>query len=467
MNSALFFAVFAVLALFYTILGFLASKKIKTTSDYFLAGRNLGLFSVTLTLIATQVGGGMLVGTSQDAYLYGIYGILYTVGMAVGFVLLGSGLASKLQSLNVATTAELFETRYGSTTLKTVASLLSVITMTGILIGQVVASRTIIEILQFGSGNELIFIGFWIFVILYTMVGGLKAVVITDVFQVLLIIAIFSGIFIYSFFFGPSFDWGALMTIQKEQFGSLPISMNMVIATLIMPILFSLIEQDLAQRFFAARTKWIATLSALLTAGFMILFALVPIYFGMQAKLLGLSIPAGSSPLMATIELLTNEFVVVLALCAIIAAITSTADSLLCAISSNLAQDFDFSWLGKHNALSRSKIITLIAGLVALGASFVVPQNIIDILIGSYAISVSCLFVPLVWSYFTDRISKQAAILSVAAGFISWVAMLFWKTDAPKALVPLACSFIGYCIGLLLQRRSSEREPVSKDKSKG
>lgn len=454
MNSALFFAVFSVLALFYTILGFLASKKVKNTSDYFLAGRNLGLFAVTLTLIATQVGGGMLVGTSQDAYLYGIYGILYTVGMAVGFVLLGSGLASKLQSLNVATTAELFETRYGSTTLKTVASLLSVITMTGILIGQVVASRTIIEILQFGTtGNELIFIGFWIFVILYTMVGGLKAVVITDVFQVLLIIAIFSGIFIYSVFFGPSFDWGSLMTIQKEQFGSLPISMNMVIATLIMPILFSLIEQDLAQRFFAARTKRIATLSALLTAGFMILFALVPIYFGMQAKLLGLSIPAGSSPLMTIIELLTNEFVVVLALCAIIAAITSTADSLLCAISSNLAQDFDFSWLGKHNALSRSKMITLIAGLIALGASFMVPQNVIDILIGSYAISVSCLFVPLVWSYFTDRISKQAAMISVAAGFISWVAMLFWKTDAPKALVPLACSFIGYCAGLLIYKK--------------
>lgn len=459
MNSALFFAVFAVLALFYTILGFLASKKIKTTSDYFLAGRNLGLFSVTLTLIATQVGGGMLVGTSQDAYLYGIYGILYTVGMAVGFVLLGSGLASKLQSLNVATTAELFETRYGSTTLKTVASLLSVITMTGILIGQVVASRTIIEILQFGSGNELIFIGFWIFVILYTMVGGLKAVVITDVFQVLLIIAIFSGIFIYSVFFGPSFDWGSFMTIQKEQFGS-PISMNMVIATLIMPILFSLIEQDLAQRFFAARTKRIATFSALLTAGFMILFALVPIYFGMQAKLLGLIIPAGSSPLMATIELLTNEFVVVLALCAIIAAITSTADSLLCAISSNLAQDFDFSWLGKHNALSRSKIITLIAGLIALGASFMVPQNVIDILIGSYAISVSCLFVPLVWSYFSGPFDKlrangreQAAIISVAAGFISWVAMLFWKTDAPKALVPLACSFIGYCVGLWMDKK--------------
>ncbi len=455
MNSALFFAVFTALALFYTLLGFLASKKIKTTDDYFLAGRNLSLFAVTLTLIATQIGGGMLVGTSQDAYLYGLYGLLYTIGMALGFILLGMGVASKLQSMQVATTAELFEKRYNSPALKTVASLLSVITMTGILIGQVVGSRTIIETLKLGAGNELIVLAFWIFVILYTMVGGLKAVVITDIFQVLVIVFIFSGIFIYSLVYGPSFDWGSIMTTQKEQFGALPLSMNMIIATFCMPVLFSLIEQDLAQRFFAARTKWIARFSAFLTAGFMILFALIPIYFGMQAKLMGISMLANKSPLMAVIEVLTNEFVVVLALCAIVAAITSTADSLLCAISSNLAQDFKFSWLGTHSALSRSKYITLITGIVALGASYIVPQNIIEILVESYAISVSCLFVPLVWAYFSKTVSRKAAIISVAAGFIGFVAMPFWQTDAPKALVPLALSFVGYVIGMLLEKTNT------------
>ena len=290
------------------------------------------------------------------------------------------------------------------------------------------------------------------------MVGGLKAVVITDVFQVLIIATIFLGIFLYSVFYGPSFDWGSLMTIQKEQFGTLPLSMNMLVATLCMPILFSLIEQDLAQRFFAARTKRIATLSAILTAIFMVVFALVPIYFGMQAKLMGISMLTGKSPLIAVIEILTNEVVVIFALCAIIAAITSTADSLLCAISSNLAQDFDFKWLGKHCELSRSKVITLITGLVALGASYIVPQNIIEILIESYAISVSCLFVPLVWAYYSKTVERKAAIISVACGFIGFIAMLFWQTDAPKALVPLALSFVGYCVGLLLTRINKNSE---------
>lgn len=448
MNTLFFFATFTILTLFYVILGFLAAKKVKTTDDYFLAGRDLGLFPLSLTLIATQLGGAMLLGTSENAYLYGLYGILYTAGMAIGFLVLSLGVASRLQSLNVATTAEIFETNYNSKFLKKIASFLSVLTLCGILIGQVVGSRSIIDTLGMGSGNELLFIGFWAFVILYTMVGGLKAVVITDVFQVLLIIAIFSALFVYSLFFGPPFAWSQLGDLQQNFFGTMPISFNMVIATLVVPALFSLIEQDLAQRFFAARTNRIATLSAISSCLFMILFACIPIYFGMQAKLLGLPIPAGTSPLIPIIEYLTNEFMVVLSLCAIIAAITSTADSMLCAISSNIAQDFDFRWFGTNDALVRSKWITLIVGIIAVASSYIVPQNIITIMIDSYLISVSCLLVPLLWVYFGNRISSTAAIISVISGAVGMAILPFWQTEFPKALMPLALSFIGYLIGI-------------------
>ncbi len=450
MNTLLFFGLFAALALFYTILGFLASTRVNTTADYFLAGRNLGLFPVTMTLVATQIGGGMLLGTSENAYLYGLYGLLYTVGMTLGFFMLAAGFASKLQSLNVATTAEIFEQKYNSPVLKKIASLLSIITMSGILIGQIVGSRTIISSLNLGAGTEFIFIAFWLFIILYTMAGGLKAVVITDVFQVLLIMAIFIGVFLYSLLYGPPFAWESIATMQREMFGTLPLSINTLVATISMPALFSLIEQDLAQRFFAARTKRIAALSALCSCILLILFALIPIYFGMQAKLLGVQVPAGISPLIPTIELLTNELMVIFCLCAIIAAITSTADSLLCAISSNVAQDFELRLIGFSNTLTRSKLITLIVGIMALVASYFVPQNIITILIDSYAISVSCLLVPLVWAYFSKKVSKQAAIFSIISGLIAFIVVPLWKTNIPTVLIPVIVSAIGYLIGKAL-----------------
>lgn len=208
MDALLFLLIFSGLGIFYFILGLFASKETKTTSDYFLAGRDLGLWPVTFTLIATQLGGGMLMGTAADAYQSGYWGLLYTVGMSIGFLLLGLGFAARLQSLNVATTAELFQTRYNSTALKKVASLLSVATMFGITLGQIVASRALLNGLEIN--NEYIFFIFWAGIILYTVIGGLNAVVMTDAAQLLVIVAIFGGIFLYSLFAEPCTFFHAL-----------------------------------------------------------------------------------------------------------------------------------------------------------------------------------------------------------------------------------------------------------------
>lgn len=442
MNISLFFTFFIGLAIVYTIIGIIASKKITTISDYFLAGRNLGLWPVMSTLIATQLGGGMLLGTAQEAYRVGLYGIMYTLGMSLGFLLLGFGIASRLQSLNVATTAELFETRYNSPTLKKIASILSIITMGGILVGQVVGAKILLSGL--GFFNEPIFITFWLFTILYTMVGGLKAVVLTDIFQVIFIIVIFTGVFLHSVWLQPQ----ELVTLFQSQkyFDPAHLNTSTLLATLFMPILFSLIEQDLAQRFFAARTKCIASLAAIGSAIFMLLFSLVPIYFGMKAQLLGLSIPLGQSPLIPVLQTITTDLILVLAVCAIIAAITSTADSLLCAIGSNLAQDFDVSFLGK-NPLTQSKYITLIVGLAALGASYLVSQNIIGILIESYEISVSCLLVPLLFCYFRKNVNKTAAIGGIIGGLLGFIGFRLWTPPIAKEILTLLLSLVGYLLG--------------------
>ena len=449
MNMFLLFTILISFAIIYTIIGIFASRKITNVTDYFLAGRNLGLASVTFTLIATQLGGGMLLGTSQQAYYTGLYGMMYTLGMSLGFLLLGLGFAAKLQSLNVATTAELFETRYHSQMLKKIASLLSIITMSGILVGQVVGAKAILAGL--GFFNESIFITFWLFTILYTIIGGLKAVVITDIFQVTFIILLFTGIFVYTIWANPQ---EALVLFQSQKyFDPAYINTSTLLATLFMPALFSLIEQDLAQRFFAARTKKIATLSAIGAAISLLLFSLIPIYFGIKAHLLGLSVSIDKSPLIPVLQMITSEFILVLAICAIIAAILSTADSLLCAIGSNLAQDFNLSFIAK-NPLSRSKYITLFVGLTALGASYLVPANIITILVESYEISVSCLLVPLLFCYFKKEVKKTAAFGGIIGGLIGLIGFRIWIPLLPKELLTLLLSLGGYFVGSFMKNNS-------------
>lgn len=449
MNMTLFFSVFITFGIVYTIIGLFASKNIKNNTDYFLAGKDLGLFAVMATLIATQVGGGMILGTTAEAFNTGLYGITYTLGMSIGFLLFGLGIASKLQSIGVATTAELFETKYKSVFLKKAAALLQIITMSGVLIAQIIASKALI--VSFGFANEPIFIAFWIFTIAYTMAGGLKAVVWTDIFQTIFIILIFAGMFLYAVFTEPQTLF-SLHTMQSN-FDATQINYSQLIATLLMTVLFSLIEQDLAQRFFAARTKKIATFAALGATAFMLVFSLIPIYFGMQAALANLAIPTEfSSPLIPYLATFTNEFVLVLAACGIIAAITSTADSLLCAISSNIAYNFDISFLG-FSSLTRSKIITLLVGMSTLVASYYVPQNIIQVITSSYEISVVCLFVPLIFSYFTDYVKKEAAIGAIIGGLIGFVGFRMWEQPIPKEILSLGLSLLGYGIGNNLSKK--------------
>lgn len=446
MSIVLFLIIFATLSIGYLILGYFASKDIKTTTDYFLAGRDLGTISVTFSLIATQLGGGMLLGTSQQAYSVGWYGIMYTLGMCIGFLILGCGLASKLQKMQVATTAEIFKVKYKSNTLKLVASLLSIATLFGIVIAQIIASKTLL--VGMGINQEWIFLVFWAFVIGYTMIGGLKAVVITDVFQVWFIILLFGALFLYCLFTESAsfFTWSSLVA-QQQTFASATITNATLFGALAMPALFSLIEQDLAQRFFAARTSKIAALSALFASGFLLLFSVIPIYFGMKANILGIFVPAGGSPLIPFLESFASNFVVVLAVCAIIAAITSTADSLLCAVSSNVAQDFDFSWTGIKNKVTLSQLITGIIGVIGIAASYVMPSDIIGILIGSYEISVCCLLVPLLFAYFRNNVKTESAYGAIICGFFGFIIFRFIKTPIPRELTSLMLSFAGYTIG--------------------
>lgn len=451
MNTIIFLTLLIGFSILFLLFGIYAARRTSTVVDYFLAGRNLGLIAVTFTLIATQLGGGMLLGTTQQAYQVGIFGIYYTLGMSLGFLLLSLGFASRLQSLSVETTAQLFETRYGSPALKKVASFLSVVTLLGLVIGQIVASRTVM--VSLGISNEIIFVIFWLLLIIRTTIGGLAAVAITDFYQVLYMIITFGSIFLYALSKNPgSLSILVPTTAQANTFLKSSSGISSIVSFLLMPALFSLIEQDLAQRFFAARSSKTATLSALFASIFMLLFALIPIYFGISARFFGIPVDAHANPLLLIIGYFTNDVVVAFALFGIIAAISSTADSLLCAITSNVAQDFDLSKLGIRSTVNGSRIVTWLIGCIALISSYFMPSNIIEILAGSYELSVSCLFVPLIISYFRNNLNKNAALGAIAGGMFGFVFFKIYPIYLPRELVSLILSAIGYGIGWMIQR---------------
>ena len=452
MNILMFLSIASFLALLYVILGLRASKNVRTDQDYYVAGRSLGIPQITCNLIATQLGGGMLLGTAAASYNQGYYGIFYTAGMCIGFLLLAAGVASRLQQFRVTTTAQLFETQYHSPFLKKLASLLSIATMFGILIAQVVGFKSLLA--GVGVTSFIFVLLFWLSIIGFTMIGGLRAITINDIVQLAIIVTVFGLLFLYAIFSDSPSTFSLTSFVQNQRLFTVHQKFAPLFSIIAMPALFSLIQQDLAQRFFASRSKAVATISAFNAALFLFLFASIPVYFGMKARLVGLELGPQANPLIVIIEQMTNDFVFSLVLCAIVAAIVSTADALMNAVSANITQDFDLSFIGFRDTLAFSKVITFVVGISALIASYGVPPTIIDIIIASYELSVSCLLVPLLFCYFKPHVKKEAAFGAIVAGFIGFILFSIYPLESfPKEIVILTMSLVGYGLGSIRIKR--------------
>ena len=78
-----------------------------------------------------------------------------------------------------------------------------------------------------------------------------------------------------------------------------------------------------------------------------------------------------------------------------------------------------------------------------------VTSKIIEILIDSYELSVSCLLVSLLFGYFSTNLKKRAAIFSICLDFLVSSFSDGIPVDNPKELASLALSFVAYLVGHL------------------
>lgn len=429
------------------LVGKKSSEQLNSKEDYFLAGKCVRFFPLMMTFLATQVGGGLILGSAEEAYRYGWSVLLYPIGSASGLLLLGAGLGKKLAQCKISTVAQIFEVVYQSSTLKKMASLLSIVSLFMILVAQVIASSKFMA--SIGVDSIFWFLGFWVIVIFYTAMGGLKAVVSTDVVQA----SFFIGAFILCF--GFIFFTLEISPLKVYDMGwnfnadSLDLNSSKFLGWLLMPLMFMVIEQDMAQRCLAAdapktvsRATFWAGLATICICG-------IPVYLGVMARGMGLQAPEGGSILMTVIGQTSTPILTALIGCAIIVAIVSTADSLINAISSNVSLDFDLKYLKNKDELSISRLLTVGIAMCALLCSFYF-NNVVDLLILSYELSVSCIFVPVFAALFKQKGNWISAALSVAFGVIGFIIFRLISVEFPRELLTIILSALGFGMGELI-----------------
>lgn len=443
MDIASFILILIALQIVCLVVGGRSSKGIKTQEDYFLAGKKIRFFPLMMTFLATQLGGGVILGAAEEAYQFGWTVLLYPLGGTLGLLLLGSGVGRRLSQMNVSTIAQIFETVYKSTTLKKIASMLSMLTLFMIFAAQIVGSKKFM--MSLGIESQWLFIFFWAVVIIYTVVGGLKAVVSTDLVQAAFFVTIFLLTFGYVGYFSEVsprqvFEMG--WNTETFAFDS-----SKLIGWILLPLLFMVIEQGMGQRCFAAdcsKTVSKATIGAAIGS---LIIGVIPVFLGIFGKGLGIIPPKGASILMMTIMQTTTPLITAFVGCAVLAAIISTADSLINAISSNLSQDFEGIFNNKNVRVSQGLSILIALGGIFFSFFF---DNIVDMLILSYEFSLSCLFIPIFIGLFKKEGNMLSAALAIACGAAAFTIFKIVPIPFPKEVMSILISLLGFGVGELI-----------------
>ncbi|MGR3952337.1 MAG: hypothetical protein QRY74_05530 [Chlamydia sp.] len=442
-------AIFIILILFSLAAGILASKKDKNGShpeSFFLGGRSLRWPLLFMTLLGTQVGGGFILGASDACYKLGIMGSMYNIGLSIGMLLLGLGIASRLRRMQINTISDIFETRYQSPKLKYLSGIFSILSMGGILIALAIGLRKFL--FSMGIENQWMFLVAWLSVIGYTTHGGFLAVVWTDCVQAIgmCLMLLISFLWIIAPRMESIFITGISSSIQ---FNEIPFS------ALIIPILFMLIEQDMAQRAFSAKTEKDATKACLITALALLLLTCIPASFGLLARNIGIQSDGGSIFIQVAKQC-APEWVFLASAAAVLLAILSTASSVLLAVSSNAVQDI------KPLSTTSPKKMTFWIGILAAIVSYA-GTDIISWIVISYEVSVYTLFIPLMIGLYTPAgkiCSERSAFFSVVSGGIAFLTLPLWsslfQSQLPHVLIPLTASALGYSVSDALSKSQKQ-----------
>lgn len=445
MSLTIFISMLLCLQCVYWVVGRRSARRVRGKEDYFLAGKGVRFFPLMMTFLATQVGGGGILGSAEEAYLFGWPVLLYPLGMALGLILLGCGVGRKLAKFRVSTVAQIFEVAYGSPWLKRAASILSMVSLFMVLVAQIIASHKFL--VSLGLSHTGLFIAIWAVVMLYTVQGGLRAVISTDIVQA----GFFSLVFLLCFGVVLAIEPSTAL-MQMPQVASFTKVSSKLCGWLLMPLLFMLIEQDMAQRCFAGASARTVSRASFWAGVCTMVICTVPVFLGSLASVAGVEVAQGGSVLMAVVAKTTNPWISALVGCTVLAAILSTATSLINAISSNLSNDFTLSIFRKVDPLRLARGITAIISMGAIFVAFCF-NSIVDLLIQSYELSVSCLFVPIVMALFNWEGGRaRSALLAMVCGGLGFFLFRIYPIPFPKELASIALSWIGYAIGEVRRR---------------
>ncbi len=442
-----------VIGIYMTVLigiGLYAGRQVKTSEDYALAGRRLGMPVLLGTLIGTAIGASATLGKAGKAYEVGYAIILSSIAYVIGYLIFAV-IAPHLRKANINTVPDALERRYGSK-MRLFGSVILFITVVVFFSAQLIAFGITATTLLGGAVTyeQAVCVAAAV-IIFYTLFGGLLAVALTDLMQTVVIL-IGGGLLLPFFVFKNVKSWeGLTETLQSptENFMG-GMDLPYLAAFTVTFIAFVIIDPTLWQRAAAAKNSKNIRPAVFTTAGIYALWSILMVILGVAAFNLLPSLASGDAAIPTLMVNYLPPVVTGLVLSAIMALIMSTADTALLIAGTTVSSDM----VGAQRPETPDKTLllisrTTIAVVGALGTILALTKApVFDVMLLALGIFVAGIFVPVIAALYWKKASSMGATLAAAVGVGSELILTGLKYGAgldlwvEPILVALALSFI-------------------------
>jgi len=430
------------------VVGLLASRLVKNSTDFIVAGRRLPLYMTATALFATWFGAETMLGASSRINNEGMLGTIEDpFGAALCLLLLGLFFARPLYRSGYLTFGDFFKGRYDRKS-EILSSLFIVLSYFGWVAAQIVALGLVVNIVTGFPVHWSMVLASSV-LIMYTFFGGMWAVSINDFIQTIMIVG---ALVVVTIVLGKQAGGvEAVLSDRPEGFYNLWPEPKVVhvleYLTAWMAIgLGSIPQQDLFQRVCSARSEKTAVRACYIGSFMYLTIAAMPLFIAMTVRNLHpelLNMADHQAILPTLIKLYTNPWIQAFFWGALLSAILSTASAAILApsviLSENLIRpllpklnDRQFLWLTRACVLIISTVAILFAlpqdPTAAHAADSGMPM-IWELVAESYTATLVSLLVPLTAGIYWKRANSRGAFAAMVGGILVW-ALFNWVLHA-------------------------------------
>ena len=442
-------------------LALLARRRVKTEEDYIVAGRRLPLSLATATLLATWFGAGTLLTATDEIRVQGLHvTALEPYGAGLCLILAGLFFAKPLWEMKLCTVSDLYRNKFG-TKAEALSVLITVPGYIGWIAVQLVALAGIVELffeIPMSAGIPMIaFI-----TMLYTLIGGMWSVTITDAVQMALVLP---GIFLLGHAVLAGSGGGSLVDGFRQVSQSVdPEDLILIphgtlgefagwVSLLAVSAIGNLPGQDLFQRVFASKSADVARNACLISGALYMVLGTLPALLGIAAKVILPAETVQSVLLVLATQFLSPAFTVILTV-SLVSVIISTVDSAILAPAVTLARNGLRRYVPAHVSSLRLSQSCVVLIAVSSTAVALLGENAYSLLEESYALGLVGMFVPFFAGVFLRTLNESSAVLAMATGMLIWTVQFFIDTALPVDLIAVLAGFAAYFAHTALLARS-------------